>query len=438
LVGSDLGRSAPLAAAGLREPPVEPTPQASPCWNTPFGGPVIPGEPGVDLGTPKALFDPKFFWEIGQQIAVRFVNPRGNIWHEWLRARVREIAPIWSDFANVAFRFVENDEEGPAHITINFDRYPDPQGNKHEKYGEYWSYVGTAAREHHERPASMCLMFDPALAQYATTRWATWLEEEFHRVILHEFGHALGLIHEHQRPDRPITWIESKVRDHAAKYWNMQSPKKPGDKDRVKEQILDVYKCDGGLLSGTVFDRNSIMMYEYPLGLAYYTDNHAPFQAKRNTALSAGDKVAAAIAYPILEGIGGGFRRLKVGQPGGEKVLPTSGSIQEVGEVAYYSVEAEAGQTLEVTVEGRARDRLPPMPALVAWLRNPTWERGLPGNILAAAEAPRDSAIVSSRVTLPKKDRKEDRQPSVYFLEVRHKRPLRGTGEYTIQVMRIA
>jgi serralysin len=29
-------------------------------------------------------------------------------------------------------------------------------------------------------------------------------DDEVHRVVAHEFGHALGLIHEHQNPDTPI------------------------------------------------------------------------------------------------------------------------------------------------------------------------------------------------------------------------------------------
>ena len=39
-------------------------------------------------------------------------------------------------------------------------------------------------------------------------------EEEFARSILHEFGHALGMLHEHQSPANGIPWDETKLYDY--------------------------------------------------------------------------------------------------------------------------------------------------------------------------------------------------------------------------------
>ena len=36
-------------------------------------------------------------------------------------------------------------------------------------------------------------------------------DEEYDRVVLHEFGHALGAIHEHQSPHGGIPWDRAKV-----------------------------------------------------------------------------------------------------------------------------------------------------------------------------------------------------------------------------------
>ena len=36
-------------------------------------------------------------------------------------------------------------------------------------------------------------------------------EEEYSRVVIHEFGHALGCIHEHQSPAADIPWDKEAV-----------------------------------------------------------------------------------------------------------------------------------------------------------------------------------------------------------------------------------
>ena len=77
--------------------------------------------------------------------------------------------------------------------------------------------------------------------------------------VLHEFGHALGLDHEHQSPyGNTINWNEEAV-------YNEYDAKTTEEKALIYDQIIKRY--DKSDVSGTVFDPKSIMLYFYPASL---------------------------------------------------------------------------------------------------------------------------------------------------------------------------
>jgi hypothetical protein len=81
-----------------------------------------------------------------------------------------------------------------------------------------------------------------------------WLDVS---TVLHEFCHALGMIHEHQNPKgNPIQWNNSAVYCHFKK-------SNPGwsDKD-IDKNILEPY--DKNRVNGSEFDPASIMIYSFP------------------------------------------------------------------------------------------------------------------------------------------------------------------------------
>ena len=83
-------------------------------------------------------------------------------------------------------------------------------------------------------------------------------------VVLHEFGHALGLIHEHQNPSsNPIKWDVSKV------YNQFSGPPNDWDSKTIEQNILDPYQIDN--ITGSQFDPKSIMLYFFSPELT--TDN---------------------------------------------------------------------------------------------------------------------------------------------------------------------
>ena len=74
--------------------------------------------------------------------------------------------------------------------------------------------------------------------------------------IIHEFCHALGMIHEHQNPfGKAIEWNKQELYKWAKERagWNP---------DKVKTQIIKKYDSD--LINGSDFDPESVMLYFYP------------------------------------------------------------------------------------------------------------------------------------------------------------------------------
>lgn len=137
----------------------------------------------------------------------------------------QRIQPI----VDLVFNFV--DDFKTANIRISFDP---TQGA--------WSLVGTQCKdEENNGNATMNLgWFD-----VATT--------------MHEFGHVLGLIHEHQNSNQnPIKW------DKDAVYAWAQSTQ-GWDKETTDKNILNVY--DKNQINGSVFDPLSIMLYFFPAEL---------------------------------------------------------------------------------------------------------------------------------------------------------------------------
>ena len=96
-------------------------------------------------------------------------------------------------------------------------------------------------------------------------------------IALHEFGHALGLIHEHQSPESPIKWNEAKVMKYYSgypNYWDIAT---------IRSNVLDKYQKTQTMRS-TEFDPKSIMLYPIQ---AQFTDG---FSSDWNRVLSDTDR----------------------------------------------------------------------------------------------------------------------------------------------------
>lgn len=196
-------------------------------------------------------------WDLGAQISIRFLGGSAA-----LQKRVRDVAMEWTKVANLNFDF-RND--GPTDIRIAFI-----QGDGS------WSYLGTVCRQIAEPRATM---------NYG------WLkdnspEDELRRVVLHEFGHAIGLIHEHQNPEGGISWNRDAV------IADLSGPPNNWNLATIENNMFRYYPPDAVVASPV--DAGSIMMY--PIPKAWTLDG---FSAGLNSELSQQDKVLVGNAYPF-------------------------------------------------------------------------------------------------------------------------------------------
>lgn len=189
-------------------------------------------------------------WVNGSTLKVKFMGGTAS-----QQSLVKQYAVEWSLHANLKFVFVQDSD---AEIRIAFN----------ENDGA-WSYLGTDCLEIPRDQPTMNL---------------GWLDQA---VILHEFGHAIACIHEHQNPTGGIQWNKEKV------YADLGGPPNFWDRETVDNNIFAKYSIDQ--INSTQVDPKSIMMYFFPP--SWTTDG---FHTEQNEALSGQDKsfIASSVMYP--------------------------------------------------------------------------------------------------------------------------------------------
>jgi len=181
-------------------------------------------------------------------ITVKFMN--GS---DFQKAKVRQYAALWTEASangvdykfhekkKINFKFIPNDAStsgGNADIRIAF------------REGGSSSYIGLDCKN---------------VPQNQPTMFFGWIdenepEESIQQVILHEFGHALGFIHEHQNPTADIPWEKDLV---YAYYKDTQTPS--WTKEMVDHNIF--YRYSISTTNYTAYDPTSIMHYAIPASL---------------------------------------------------------------------------------------------------------------------------------------------------------------------------
>jgi hypothetical protein len=298
-------------------------------------------------------------WINGSSIRIHFL---GGTAAE--RKLVEKVAPEWTEYANLAFEFVDDPS---AVIRIAFD-----------EDGGAWSYIGTE---------------NVMIPRNEPTMNLGWVDEA---VILHEFGHMIGLGHEHQSPKGGIRWNEAQVLKDLAgppNYW---------DAATARQNVLEKYAADR--IHGTQFDPDSIMLYAFP---ADWTTN-MPEGTKENGELSDIDKefIRGTAMYPGRLSAADRAITLPV-------AIPNMGRIGSPGEEDLYKFEVIEPGVHVVETEGRTN--------VVLSLFGP--------DSLTAFVAQDDDGGEGRNARI-----RVRLQPGTYYCAVRHYNPT-SVGNYGIRVL---
>lgn len=210
-------------------------------------------------GATKAALAKKNKWAKSSVINVGFLDGDKDV-----QARIKAAVKEWTAPDTAQLRFVFLNDAKKADVRISFTR----KGS--------WSTIGTSCK---------------TVASDQPTMNFGWLNantdnQELRRVVLHEFGHALGLIHEHQNPAKPIPWNKEQVRK------DLMGAPNNWSEEVVQTNMFDAYAKSE--TNYTSVDTKSIMMY--PIPASWVTD--PKFIAGFNDDLSPTDRTFILKQYP--------------------------------------------------------------------------------------------------------------------------------------------
>lgn len=196
-------------------------------------------EPGSD----KQGMARKAMWVPDARIEISFLDGTKE-----MQKAVAKVAQEWLDQSVTSLKFVFQTD--PGHVRISF------------RGAGQWSMIGTE-----------CLK-ETDLTKATMNLGGIKTEQDVQRKTLHEFGHVLGLIHEHFLPDAPIEWDRDAVyNDLVIGRWT---------KKMVNENLFD--SLYAGETNYAKFDPKSIMLYPIK---ASWTKNQ--YSSDYNTSLSQHD-----------------------------------------------------------------------------------------------------------------------------------------------------
>ena len=245
----------------------------------------------------QAIFYKAALWPNGHTLDVQFVDTP-QVWQTWQKAWIAKVVTENNMvYANINFTFHLDNSTLPHNKTCEIRITCDPNSGCYSAIGSESANLSFFPNESMnygwmDAPLNTAFTYN-GVSYHTDANFEQGGYEGYGGTIMHEFGHALGMMHELETPyNNPIVWNTSAV------YAYFEGPPNNWSKADVDNNVLNPIQAS--TVNGSDFDVNSIMKYSMPSSLLLNPSAVAAtdIQQVNDRTLSGCDQYWLAANYP--------------------------------------------------------------------------------------------------------------------------------------------